>query len=201
MEVSEKDAEKEKTGKKAGFWQLLRSRKLATDNVEVTRDAVTFFALPQQKRIRIFSISLTGSGINTYPLFTSYFWSRFLFDGDVRPSVTNTHDLGAIGERWATVYLVNSPNVSSDIRFKDNIKDVPYGLKDIEKVNPISFTRKGDDKVRLGFSAQELKGIIPEMVTDNGDELSITPDALVPVLVNAVKELSDRVKELEDKMV
>jgi hypothetical protein len=99
-----------------------------------------------------------------------------------------------------TIYLTNAPVVSSDIRFKENIKDLKYGLKDIEKINPISFTRPKDKRKYLGFSAQEVQKILPEII--EGDKrLSMRPEEIIPVLVNAVKELSDEVKQLKANMV
>lgn len=111
-------------------------------------------------------------------------------------SSDNGADLGTDLSRWSTIFLINSPDVSSDIRFKQNIQDLPYGLAAIVKINPIKYERDGEE--HLGFSAQELKGILPEIVRGE-DQLSIRPDEIIPVLVNAIKELSRKVELLEQK--
>jgi Chaperone of endosialidase len=97
---------------------------------------------------------------------------------------------------------------SSDIRFKSAIGPLDYSLEAIKSVNPISFVYTDDTSgtVQLGFSAQEVKGIIPEAVSEMGElpdgtqKLGMSYTALIPVLVNAVKELSAQVDELKAKM-
>lgn len=123
------------------------------------------------------------------------------YEGPFVPQRSGLYSIGRSNRRWNTIFLVTSPNVSSDVRFKENIKPLPYGLAEVEQIQPIKYTRKRSTTPQLGFSAQELKAILPEMVIDDGQQLSITPDALVPVLVNAIKELSARVQQLEDGVV
>ena len=92
---------------------------------------------------------------------------------------------------------------SSDIRLKNLIGDgsVPYGLSEINQLNPIRFKYKkigGDpDRVVIGFSAQQVKPIIPEAVYDTGEEVEGEENILgmdyvniIPALVNSIKELT-----------
>lgn len=111
--------------------------------------------------------------------------------GTILPDSTNAYDIGDGTHRIKTIYTVNAVNVSSDIRFKKNVKKLKYGLKEVKKINPISFSRDGIK--HLGFSAQELRKVLPEVVTGNlKTQLGIRPDELVPVLFSAIRELSDR---------
>jgi hypothetical protein len=95
----------------------------------------------------------------------------------------------------------------SDIRDKCVFGPVPYGKNFLNNVNPISFSFKNretnivtDTKKRYGFSAQELlqlEGDEPVLVgKDNPEKLMITTDYLIPILVNAIKELSSDVEKL-----
>ena len=99
---------------------------------------------------------------------------------------------------------------TSDIRLKNNLGSVSYGLTQINQINPIKFSFKKDESNRqqIGFSAQDIKSIIPEAVFNSGcsyniegtqvdDTLGMDYVALIPVLVNAVKELSAKVAALE----
>ena len=99
---------------------------------------------------------------------------------------------------------------TSDIRLKNKLGSVSYGLSEINQINPIKFSFKKDESNRqqIGFSAQDIKSIIPEAVfnsecsyniegTQVDDTLGMDYVALVPVLVNAVKELSAKVAALE----
>jgi hypothetical protein len=68
------------------------------------------------------------------------------------------------------------------------------------KLNPIIFSRDGSDRREIGFSAQDVFPILPEVVAapSGSDEmLGLQYDAFIPVLVNAVKELAARVVALE----
>ena len=63
----------------------------------------------------------------------------------------------------------------------------------------------GDPARHLGVSAQEVQKVAPEAVksitTDKGDEfLTVKYEKLVPLLIEAVKELSTKVSALEDRL-
>jgi len=61
---------------------------------------------------------------------------------------------------------------SSDKRLKKNIKNLDYGLKDILKLEPVTFQYNGlgqiedTDKLHFGLIAQELQKIMPELVEE-----------------------------------
>ncbi len=92
---------------------------------------------------------------------------------------------------------------SSDRRFKRDIEDIPYGLKTLRKLKPVSFNWKNiaNPHKSLGFIAQEVQPVIHEAVyADSRDnqpgspELSVSYTSLIPVLVNAIKELDVKVE-------
>ena len=98
---------------------------------------------------------------------------------------------------------------SSDIRLKSEVESCPYGLAEVNQINPIKFEYNKNPGVKeVGFSAQELQGIVPESVYDTyGDidgsdetELAMKYTSLVPVLVNAVKELAAKNAALEARL-
>jgi hypothetical protein len=53
------------------------------------------------------------------------------------------------------------------------------------------------ERREYGLIAQEVREAIPAAVAD-GDPLGIKPMALISVLINAVKELADRIERLEN---
>jgi hypothetical protein len=117
--------------------------------------------------------------------------------------ITNTQ--GNIGSTTGTIVGTQT----SDIRLKNNLGNVTYGLTEINAINPIKFTMKKDTtRQRIGFSAQDIKTIIPEAVYETKETIEVDSSnvedvlameyiALIPVLVNAVKELSAKVTALE----
>jgi hypothetical protein len=96
-------------------------------------------------------------------------------------------------------------NTSSDASLKENVTDLEYGLNEALALRPISFEwidkeRFGEQK-EIGFIAQEVKEIVPEVIGINADEtLSLDYPKLVAVLTNAIKELAARVEVLESQL-
>ncbi len=93
---------------------------------------------------------------------------------------------------------------NSDLREKKDIEDLNYGLQDILKLRPVQFNWNDipNPHKSIGFIAQEVRPVIEEVVYENNGKatdpnLSISYTSLVPVLVNAVKELTARLAELE----
>ena len=97
-------------------------------------------------------------------------------------------------------YVQVAWTVVSDQRDKMNFGTVPHGLDFIKQLNPVSFQFKvdrdieeADGPVRYGFKAQDilaLEGDDNAVIIDNEDpdKLRYNGEALVPVLVNAIKE-------------
>ena len=88
----------------------------------------------------------------------------------------------------------------SDERLKDNIVTIENGLDKVEQLRGVTYTR--DERENIGVIAQEVEKILPEIVLTANDEMgtkSVDYSRLTAVLIEAVKDLSARVKELEDK--
>ncbi len=88
----------------------------------------------------------------------------------------------------------------SDERLKDNIETIENGLDKVEQLRGVTYTR--DEKENIGVIAQEVEKILPEIVLTADDEMgtkSVDYSRLTAVLIEAVKDLSARVKKLEDK--
>jgi hypothetical protein len=94
--------------------------------------------------------------------------------------------------------------------FKKDIVDLEYGLDSVLKMNPKKYKWKSNNEQDLGFIADEMHQVIPEIVflADNkanktelqdGEPMGINYDRLIPVLVNAIQELEARIKQLENK--
>lgn len=97
----------------------------------------------------------------------------------------------------------NGINETSDIRFKKDIQDLEGSLEKIEQLRGVSYywrqdefpEQKFNDGLDLGLIAQEVEQILPEVVhTDNEGYKSVQYSHIVPVLVEAVKELSSELK-------
>lgn len=80
----------------------------------------------------------------------------------------------------------------SDYRLKDNISMLPYGLSEALQLDAKTYTYKSDEssEKRMGFMAQEVQSIMPELVSMNktNQHLQLKYMDLMAVLVNAIKE-------------
>jgi len=94
----------------------------------------------------------------------------------------------------------NNVTAFSDARLKDNIETLEDGLAKVEQLRGVTYTRNGRENV--GVIAQEVEKILPEIVLTADDEMgtkSVDYSRITAVLIEAVKDLSARVKELENK--
>ena len=94
----------------------------------------------------------------------------------------------------------NNVTAFSDARLKDNIETLEDGLDKVEQLRGVTYTRDG--KENIGVIAQEIEKILPEIVLTADDEMgtkSVDYSRITAVLIEAVKELSAKVKELENK--
>ena len=96
-------------------------------------------------------------------------------------------------------YILHGNNFwtgTSDIRLKKNIEPLKSSLDIINKLNPITYNWKDDTmpKKQIGFIAQEMREIIPELVeeVDENKHLGITTTGLIPFLVKSIQELSEQ---------
>jgi hypothetical protein len=93
---------------------------------------------------------------------------------------------------------------SSDERLKDNISEIPNALEKVESLRGVEFDWNDNQEVYgghdIGVIAQDVEAVLPEIVEtrDNGYK-AVKYEKLTAVLIQAVKELSAKVKELENK--
>jgi len=92
-------------------------------------------------------------------------------------------------------------NSTSDINLKKDIEVITDATYLIKQLNGVKFAWKKNDEKSVGVIAQEVEKVLPELISekqDTGDK-SVNYSGLVGVLIEAVKELSARVEELENK--
>ena len=100
---------------------------------------------------------------------------------------------------------------ASDERLKTNISPITEALSKVKSID--GFTYNFNDTAKeLGFdteidyagvSAQKVQKVLPEVVRpapSNDDYITVQYEKLVPLLIEAIKELSDKVDDLEQKL-
>ncbi len=85
--------------------------------------------------------------------------------------------------------------VDNAIKLVESLRGVEYHWNDMAKVIGVS----NDDRKQVGLIAQDVEKLYPTLVTKGEDGyLRVSYDRLVPILVEAIKELNERVKRLEN---
>jgi len=93
--------------------------------------------------------------------------------------------------------------VSSDARLKSNIVALGPTLMSLLQIEAKSYTMKDDkeQKQKIGLLAQEVQKVFPELVSeDKNGMLAVNYQALVPVLINALKEQEDNYNKLLESL-
>jgi hypothetical protein len=91
--------------------------------------------------------------------------------------------------------------VSSDARLKANIVSLGSTIARLLLIDGKTYTMKKDGKQKIGVLAQDIQKVFPELVSEDANEmLAVNYQGLVPVLINALKELDGKMKEQDDKI-
>ena len=102
---------------------------------------------------------------------------------------------------------------SSDERLKENIVEIDNALEKVKQIRGVRYdwtdehikSKGGPDnyfmrKTDVGVIAQEIEAVLPEIVAERDDGIkAVRYERLTALLIEAVKELSARVDELEKK--
>ena len=89
----------------------------------------------------------------------------------------------------------------SDERVKEDIKVIPYALEKVSNIRGVTFKRKdADNENRMaGVIAQEIEKVLPEVVKEDKDgNKAVAYGNVVSLLIEAIKELETKVKDLEN---
>ena len=105
-----------------------------------------------------------------------------------------------INNGTGNVTFSGSVTQNSDIRLKKNIRDIDGALNKILQTRGVLYDRIDTTATdEIGFIAQELEMILPELVTTSDlDVKSIKYQNLGPILVEAIKELKLENDNLKD---
>jgi cytoskeletal protein CcmA (bactofilin family) len=139
--------------------------------------------------------------------------------GDITSTgnMTTTGDIAVTGNMTATGDITATGNMTcttlyqtSDKRLKTNIQPIDQPLSTLKGIRGVHFTWKQNGTEDIGFLAQELEKafpvavVKPDAVAELGDSTDdywrVSYLKVVPLLVEAVKRLEDRVVELEGQM-
>jgi hypothetical protein len=87
----------------------------------------------------------------------------------------------------------------SDRNLKQNINPINNALEKVMKLEAVSYEMKGNQKQEIGFIAQDVAKIIPEIcaIGDDGEGKGIDYSRLTSMLVGAIKAQQQQIEELK----
>jgi len=172
----------------------------------------------------------SGTGWHLYPKNSEDFYMRsgasdasihFLVSGGTARNYIHNASDNAIGflstgRSWI-LRVDNSGNTTatgdvtaySDARLKENIIPITNALEKVGKINGVYYNRidTEDKSTKIGFIAQDVKEIVPEVVSIQADLLagindrhSIDYGKFTALLVEAIKELNAKIVYLESQL-
>lgn len=101
--------------------------------------------------------------------------------------------MGGAGEAVgsaASAYLLKAMGFMSDKRYKENIKPINNALEKLEKIEGVTFRYKENQEHSAGVIAQQVEEVLPEAVIEKDGIKYVKYDAIVGLLVSAIKELA-----------
>jgi cytoskeletal protein CcmA (bactofilin family) len=106
---------------------------------------------------------------------------------------------GSVSWDTAAGNLTASGNLAafSDARLKTNVQTIHDAVALVSRMRGVFYERTDTGEPGVGVIAQEMQEVIPAVVIDNGNTLSVAYANLVGVLIEAVKEVDARLSALE----
>lgn len=101
------------------------------------------------------------------------------------------------GDFSGDIVTAGNITVSSDIRLKKDIVNLPSTIDNIKSLRPVSYSKKNSlnseeyGSKEIGLIAQELQEVYPNMVSEDDSKdplLSVSYLELIPVLIKAIQE-------------
>lgn len=141
---------------------------------------------------------------------------KIVTDGDIKCSnidatgisasgtvtLTSTSDtITSSGKITTESFQTTNFTQTSDARKKENVKTIDDALTNIEKLNPVTFDWKDSKKSDIGFIAQEVREVFPDLVKESDDgHLSVAYTGIVSPLVRAIQQQQEVIRKLEERI-
>ena len=151
-----------------------------TTNITIANTPVTSLATNAK-----FPLALIGANTTSIVSGTLY-PTNYVTDISANPN---------IGTVFATHF-----DITSDERLKTNIKPIEGATNIVENLRGVSFERISQPNItEYGVIAQEIEKILPHIVNSDNEFKTVNMTQIIGILIESVKELSSRLKILEEK--
>jgi hypothetical protein len=96
------------------------------------------------------------------------------------------------------IFAADSITAYSDARVKTNIVTISNALHTVSQLRGVEYERTDTGEKQIGVIAQEIQSFLPQIVTEAENGLSVAYGNMVGVLIEAIKELNQKVHRLEN---
>ncbi|OUR92052.1 hypothetical protein A9Q87_08105 [Flavobacteriales bacterium 34_180_T64] len=126
------------------------------------------------------------------------------------PSSTDSNQIRMGNTAISNAYIQVAWDITSDKRWKENIRKLPYGLAVVKQLKPVDYIRKNNDsKTReMGFIAQDVEALLTKIgYTDQGflhkDDkgfMSLRYNDFIALLTKAIQEQQELIESQSEEI-
>ena len=113
--------------------------------------------------------------------------------GDQAPKSSTNLTFDASAGRLSATFL----NSLSDEKLKKDISTIDNAVDKVMQLRGVDYTWKQSEEKSKGVIAQELQKVLPELVSESDDRLSVNYNGIIGVLIEAIKEQQKQIDELK----
>ena len=155
----------------------------------------------------------------SHKFWTGSYSERMRLTNDGELLINYTTDNGAYPLQVnGQIFATNVTIATSDIKFKENITPLNKGLEIVNKLKPVTFNFKNDTEnnfseyEEVGFIAQDVDRVLSTETfaksivkasddTDSNSTMGLATQNLIPILVKAIQEQNQLIKQLEQRII
>jgi hypothetical protein len=122
---------------------------------------------------------------------------------------SNQIRIGNLGITYAGVEV--AWDITSDIRKKESIRELPYGMDFVRKLKPVDYIRKNNENRtrEAGFIAQDVEALLKEaeirdyglLNRDDNGYLELRYNDFIPILTRAIQEQQQEIEALKAEIL
>ncbi len=139
------------------------------------------------------------SGIYVPQSATSWIYSDNLYLGTESGDIINFRGNAITGDASSSV-TAGSFIYASDKAFKTNIQPLQNSLSKVQQLQGVSFNFKPNGEESIGFIAQDVEKVLPELVSGTEGSKGVAYGNVVAVLVEAIKEQQKQIDDLKAQL-
>ena len=133
------------------------------------------------------TVAAESTDTTCFPLFSTS------ATGNQAPKSSTNLTFDASAGRLSATFL----NSLSDEKLKKDISTIDNAVDKVMQLRGVDYTWKQSEEKSKGVIAQELQKVLPELVSESDDRLSVNYNGIIGVLIEAIKEQQKQIDELK----